>query len=140
MKNIISLLQKYRHQNYWFTKIILEMIIKQKAYLYQNNSIIGDWYHIFHKIKAFPCISKLCLGLIRYSSSCSGRVSQLFRQFCIRYNMFHLDIDECSDEIHACDSNTATCSNTQGSYRCLCKPGYDQNNGRKCTGKWSNFI
>ena len=44
------------------------------------------------------------------------------------------DIDECTDGSDPCHLNTTTCDNTPGSYRCICKQGYDQNNGHKCAG------
>ena len=46
---------------------------------------------------------------------------------------FFLDIDECIGGTHSCDAN-AECINTEGSYNCTCKPGY-QGNGRNCEGK-----
>ena len=42
------------------------------------------------------------------------------------------DIDECSDESHACDGN-ANCTNTNGSFKCDCKTGFSEN-GNTCTG------
>ncbi len=43
------------------------------------------------------------------------------------------DIDECSIGIDNCDVN-AQCSNTPGSFTCLCKPGYT-GVGFNCFGK-----
>ncbi|WP_338867742.1 EGF domain-containing protein [Myxococcus stipitatus] len=40
------------------------------------------------------------------------------------------DINECTNGTATCSVN-ATCSNTQGSYTCACKPGYT-GNGRTC--------
>ena len=44
------------------------------------------------------------------------------------------DIDECSNETHGCDVN-AECNNTQGTYICRCKDGF-QGSGISCTGKY----
>ena len=35
-----------------------------------------------------------------------------------------LDVDECVDKTHNCDEH-ATCSNTIGSFTCMCDTGYD---------------
>ena len=43
------------------------------------------------------------------------------------------DIDECATGVDLCDQN-ADCSNTEGSYKCICKTGYE-GNGRHCSGE-----
>jgi hypothetical protein len=44
-----------------------------------------------------------------------------------------LDVDECNfSGVHTCDdSSRADCMNTEGSYKCVCKPGY-KGDGRIC--------
>ena len=42
-----------------------------------------------------------------------------------------IDIDECTT--NPCDVNAA-CSNTNGSFECTCRPGFD-GNGNVCQGK-----
>ena len=46
---------------------------------------------------------------------------------------YFADINECEAGKHHCDFN-AFCNNTEGSYFCTCKPGYN-GNGVNCTGK-----
>ena len=46
---------------------------------------------------------------------------------------FFPDIDECNAANNSCHEN-AWCNNTQGSFNCFCKPGYD-GDGHNCTGK-----
>ena len=43
------------------------------------------------------------------------------------------DIDECSEENFTCHPN-ATCINTQGSYNCQCKDGFEGDGKKNCTG------
>ena len=47
---------------------------------------------------------------------------------------FVLDRDECSSNTHSCDVN-AVCSNTNGSYNCVCKAGFS-GDGKSCHGKF----
>ena len=42
------------------------------------------------------------------------------------------DIDECDTEEHSC-SVDAVCNNTEGSYSCVCKPGFS-GDGWACRG------
>jgi len=44
----------------------------------------------------------------------------------------YADIDECSDGTHSCLVDTATCTNTIGSYTCACKPGYEGDGKTSC--------
>ena len=49
------------------------------------------------------------------------------------------DIDECeSSETNECDSN-ALCNNTDGSYVCRCKQGFE-GDGRNCTGQYCHHL
>ena len=63
----------------------------------------------------------------------------LFRQkrFNIYFN-YHSDADECLNNSHNCSEN-ATCTNTEGSFNCSCKPGYI-GNGHNCSGWFLEFL
>ena len=56
-------------------------------------------------------------------------ISTYFHQFYF----LCLDIDECTNNNHDCHEKSF-CHNTEGSYSCSCKDGY-QGDGRNCTGK-----
>ena len=45
-----------------------------------------------------------------------------------------LDIDECITKTHKCDPNSY-CSNTIGSYGCLCKEGFKMSDEGICKGE-----
>ena len=48
------------------------------------------------------------------------------------YHCFPSDVDECTYGMHTCDDSTrADCIDTEGSYECVCKPGYI-GNGTTC--------
>lgn len=47
--------------------------------------------------------------------------------------VFYLDINECTEGTHNCDGN-ATCTDTDGSFDCVCNTGYT-GNGTDCAGK-----
>ena len=52
------------------------------------------------------------------------------------YSSSLLEIDECSSpETNDCDLN-AMCTNTEGSYVCRCKRGFE-GDGKNCSGKMS---
>ena len=39
--------------------------------------------------------------------------------------MIYLDIDECATGVHNCSSEGwQICNNTEGSFECVCKPGF----------------
>ena len=57
------------------------------------------------------------------------RVSRLISHILVS------DVDECLSGEANCDPN-AVCINTQGSYKCDCKPGY-QGDGYTCRGMLS---
>ena len=46
------------------------------------------------------------------------------------------DFDECQNNRHSCDTTSTTCRNTDGSYHCECKTGYQQDYHypNKCKG------
>ena len=68
----------------------------------------------------------------------SGKVySKLCNKLCL-FVLPHLDIDECSADSNPCDEN-ADCTNTDGSYSCTCKEGFD-GNGITCKGMQVNYL
>ena len=54
------------------------------------------------------------------------------------YGVYSSDIDECNAANNSCHEN-AWCNNTQGSFSCSCKPGYE-GHGYNCTGKILGFF
>ena len=54
------------------------------------------------------------------------------------YFNYHSDADECRNNSHNCSEN-ATCTNTEGSFNCSCKPGYI-GNGHNCSGWFLEFL
>ena len=46
------------------------------------------------------------------------------------------DIDECTTDTHNC-ADEADCTNTQGSFTCACKTGYN-GDGYQCSGQSVN--
>lgn len=49
------------------------------------------------------------------------------------YTIMTSDLDECATEDHSCNPN-ANCMNTPGSYRCVCKEGFN-GDGFSCSGE-----
>ena len=56
-----------------------------------------------------------------------------YRYYKIGVFFLALDVDECSNGSHNCDTN-ATCTNTEGSFTCTCNFGFS-GNGVNCQGK-----
>ena len=70
------------------------------------------------------CTSKLVM-IIAFLFSFSGSIVTCFP------SMF-IDIDECEMGTHTCSSN-ASCTDTDGSFNCTCREGYE-GDGFNCTG------
>ena len=51
-------------------------------------------------------------------------------------SLYSADIDECEAGTDMCHQSRADCTNTIGSYNCICKVGYI-GDGINCTGKSS---
>ena len=64
---------------------------------------------------------------------CSVYVYLFSYQHLYIYWVYSSDIDECDAANNSCHEN-AWCNNTQGSFTCSCKPGYE-GDGYNCTGK-----
>ena len=51
--------------------------------------------------------------------------------FCFDFS----DVNECSKGIDSCNKTSSDCVDAEGSYRCSCKPGYNQGaNNKICVG------
>ena len=59
-------------------------------------------------------------------------LAMVINTFIARIITLSSDIDECTDGVNNCDSD-ATCTDTLGSFYCVCKPGYT-GNGTTCVG------
>lgn len=59
---------------------------------------------------------------------------------CVVVN-YYVDNNECDGEFHRCHSN-AICINTDGTYDCQCKSGYEGDGSTDCHCKHnnSNFV
>ena len=56
----------------------------------------------------------------------------IVHSIAIMSSFFPSDIDECSADSSPCDEN-ADCTNSEGSYSCTCKQGFD-GDGTICEG------
>jgi len=79
---------------------------------------------------SYSCSCKL--GFTGNGKTCGGRVSHLSSLHGM-LTRWSTDIDECATGQNNCAPNTAICTNTVGSYSCVCKPGYS-GDGVACTG------
>ena len=53
-------------------------------------------------------------------------------------DIFYLDINECAEGIDNCDHN---CTNTEGSFNCLCRNGYElDSDGHNCSGMYYIYF
>ena len=80
---------------------------------------------------------KLCFIIYNYQSNYTTEGPPIFKVAIIKYICVFSDIDECKGN-HSCHVN-ATCTNTNGSYICECRPGFN-GNGQECTGEFNLFA
>ena len=75
---------------------------------------------------------KLKFIYFRYIDSSPSRCSSL--SLYLKHSPYLIsDIDKCSKNSHNCSYSTASCTNTNGSFKCICKPGFS-GDGHNCTG------
>ena len=61
--------------------------------------------------------------------------------FCFSYCTYSLDLDECAEGLHDCESRGMMCKNLIGTFMCICPPGMARRpDGEGCVGKavWDN--
>lgn len=75
-------------------------------------------------IGSYDCLDPCLPGYIRKNSSNVDLYPTTSAIKCV-------DIDECSEGGHTCTSDQ-TCVNTEGAYKCLCRPGYMLSTDRTC--------
>ena len=81
---------------------------------------------------------KLCFIIYNYQSNYTTENPPIFKvTIIIKYIYVFSDIDECKGN-HSCHAN-ATCTNTNGSYVCECRPGFN-GNGQNCKGEFNLFA
>ena len=81
---------------------------------------------------------KLCFIIYNYQSNYTTESPPIFKvTIIIKYICGFSDIDECKGS-HSCHVNAA-CTNTNGSYVCECRPGFN-GNGQECTGEFNLFA
>ena len=51
----------------------------------------------------------------------------------------HADIDECAGDDNPCDEH-AKCTNTIGTFKCMCQAGFTQFNATVCQGTSVNYT
>ena len=68
-----------------------------------------------------------------HSDGHTPNLSQFYHFFCVV-----TDIDECTTNAHDCHLD-ATCSNTGGSFTCICKQGYS-GDGKQCDGMFVILV
>jgi len=52
---------------------------------------------------------------------------------------YDADIDECTTHIVGCGSKK-NCINTEGSFKCVCKPGFTTGVAEQCTGQFATLL
>ena len=110
---------------------------------FQNKKVFHQYYNISRYLYILSIIREtLCCGipLIR-------QIMQFWRSVYVYlfsyqhlkiYWIYSSDIDECNAATNSCHKN-ARCNNTQGSFTCSCKPGYE-GDGYNCKGKILCFF
>ena len=75
-----------------------------------------------------------------WSADIINKSNKVYSKLCksIVFVLPHLDIDECSADSSPCDEN-ADCTNTDGSYSCTCKEGFD-GDGMTCKGMQVDYF
>ena len=77
-------------------------------------------------ISAYQCVEDVILLFILFNF-------YFFIFLFYLFFFFFTDIDECTTEAHDCSSN-GICTNVDGSFQCVCEPGFT-GDGKTCSGR-----
>ena len=112
----------------------------------ENTCILGQGTlpQLIHLINVYmEAVEQECLN-VRVDSLSPGKPAvqrRVRKDDCDDYLNLKIsfpDIDECTDNFHNCDV-TATCTNTAGSFTCVCNTGYSRSaDGESCIGTMYN--
>ncbi|CAH3168501.1 unnamed protein product, partial [Pocillopora meandrina] len=118
-----------------------------RTFYYQNSCVVSFRNILKHFLNAYVYEDSGCWELPSYCRSLfiSRNFGDNFAPLSPMYNSSRYkkytytfspdlisDIDECSKNSHNCSYTTATCTNTRGSFKCICKPGFS-GDGHNCT-------
>ena len=78
-------------------------------------------------------LSKIVLSRTTLTRTITRQTFHIFTNFCVS-----TDIDECTANSHDCHLD-ATCSNTDGSFSCICNQGYS-GDGKQCDGMFVILV
>lgn len=103
--------------------------------------ILVTWSFYFHTVCATGNFGKdcssICTCVTQNTVNCSNVDGACTCKSGWRGKNCSEDVDECTQTPSLCVANS-TCSNSPGSYRCVCNPGYKTLSDGSCTGKPAN--
>lgn len=86
--------------------------------------------HVIHRDGVEPTVKKVeSDGVLLNLDTVINYIHHCFFPFIVL-----IDVDECVDNPTACHIN-AVCLNTEGSYICSCKPGFQGDGKNNCKGE-----
>ena len=100
----------------------------------RNEDSCSIFAQCFNTVGTYACS---CIpGYAGDGRTCTGIISSVSTVKKVK-GLSIADVDECARGTDDCAPN-AECGNTQGSFQCVCREGFE-GNGRTCRGLWISF-